>query len=223
MRKVLILTPSLDGRVEAHYAHALAETIRMGMAIGVHVQSLFVANEALVQAARNDLVSMAVASDCTDVVWIDSDQVWNPEWFFELVAYPQDVVGGTTRHKTDEHETYICKADADNLNLNEDGLLKAEGIGFAFCKLSRKALDALYASGKPYMHHGTERRWVFDVRPGVDGRLISEDVSMCNTLTAAGFDIWCDPNMTLAHIGTKIYQGNFADWIERFKKAKEAA
>lgn len=221
MRKVLILTPCLDGRVDAHYCFALTQTVALGLTKDILVHPLLVANEALIQAARNDLLQMAIDSDCTDVVWIDSDQVWDPQWFFELLEYDHDIVGGTTRHKTDTIETYICKADANNLELDEDGLLEAEGIGFAFCRLSRKALEVLYDSGWKYTHHGSTKRWVFDVRPGEDGRLISEDVCMCDVLKKAGFKIYCAPHMTLAHVGTKVYQGNFKDWLERFRKARD--
>ena len=221
MRKVLVLTPSLDGRVDANYTYALTETIRQGMYQDILIQPLFIANEAIIQVARNDLLEMAANTDCDDVVWIDSDQVWAPEWFFQLLNYDKDVVGGTTRHKTDEVETYICKADPDNLELDKDGLLEAHGIGFAFCRLSRKALLALYRSGKKYTHHGKEKRWVFDIRPGNDDRLVTEDISMCQKLTKKGFKIYCAPHMTLVHIGSKAYAGNFADWIKRFKKERD--
>lgn len=217
MRKVAIATPALDGRVDASYAHALAETVVLGLSYGIQFVPLFVVRDALIQRARNDLFAMAHNSDCTDMIWVDSDTVWRPQWAIDILRHPVDVVGYTSRYKRDDGEAYVVNASPDALVPNAQGLMEVTALGTGFLRLSRRAINHLWDSSEPYQAaHGNtaERRWVFDVRP-VDGVLISEDVMICRKLREGGFQIWLDPSKTCDHIGTKVYAGDFAAWVMR--------
>jgi hypothetical protein len=43
----------------------------------------------------------------------------------------------------------------------------------------------------------------------VDGKLHSEDTVVFSKLRELGFDVFLDPRMTLIHLGTKKFVGNF--------------
>jgi hypothetical protein len=95
--------------------------------------------------------------------------------------------------------------------------MQVEGIGTGFLKLSRKALLTLWEKSSIYWNEGAQNRMVFDIGI-VEGNLMSEDRMMCKKLTDLGFKIWLNPSMCCKHIGVKIYEGNFLDYLSRLKK-----
>lgn len=213
MRKVLIATPSYDGKVSVYYANALADTIRLGLSEDIYFQAVYMSFDALIQRARNDLVALAVEADFDDVLWIDSDMEWDPAWAVKFVKSELDVLGAPCIKKSIE-EQYNVKCLPENLVADENGIIKAEAIGTGFLKMSKKAIQALWEAGKPYTSNGQERRWIFDVEIQ-DGDIVSEDILVCKKLAAAGFDINVDSTATCSHIGVLNYRGNFSSFVVR--------
>lgn len=210
-RKVLIATPALDGRLDVWYTNSLVNTVRIAQAAGVFVHPVFMSYDALIQRVRNDLVALAVDGGYDDLIFIDSDMEWNPEWVMELLAREEDVVGGTARKKTDDAEIYVGKTS--DLSYHENGLIKCEGLGTGFVKLSRAAFTAVWDISEEYRNEGRPCRMVFDVKV-VDGELLSEDTVLFKKLNELGFDCWLDPRMTCAHIGAKKFVGSLAAQLE---------
>lgn len=216
MRKVLIATPSYDGRIDVWYANSLAESIRLGLANDIYFAPVYMSYDALIQRSRNDLIAIAIESEFDDIIWIDSDIEWNPEWLLKLLNYDVDVVGGTYPKKSIE-EQYTVKCNPEKLVGTIDGLIVVESLGTGFLRLSKKAIQYLWDNSEPYTHNGQERRWIFEVKIQ-DGDIISEDVLMCQKLRDGGFSIYLDPSMTCNHIGTLKFQGNFEEFIKRIKE-----
>ena len=210
--KVLIATPAHDGKLDVWYTTSLVNTVRVAQASNVFIHPVFLSYDALVQRARNDLIALAIEGEYDALIFIDSDMEWNPLWVMELLARPEDVVGGTARKKTDDAEIYVLKTS--DLTVHPNGLIKCEGLGTGFVKLSRKALRALWDNSPEYHNEGKVRRMICNVEI-VDGQLYSEDVSMFRKLNALGFDCWLDPRMTCAHIGIKKFVGNLQSYLSR--------
>jgi glycosyltransferase involved in cell wall biosynthesis len=149
---------------------------------------------------------------CDDLVFIDSDIEWQPEWFFRLLNYDVDVVGGTYPKKGD-HEEYVVRK-INNTDIDRTtGLLEVDGLGTGFIRLSKRAIQHLWDTSEPYVDKkdNLERRMVFDVVI-IDHDMVSEDILMCMKLQDGGFKIYLDPTMTCNHIGTKKYTGDFKHW-----------
>ena len=216
MKRVLIATPSYDGTVDVWYASALHQTTILGLQNEIYFHPVFMSYDALIQRSRNDLVALAVEQEFDDIIWIDSDIEWNPEWLLKLLDYDVDVVGGTYPKKSLE-ERYPVKCKIEDLIVGENGLIKVESLGTGFLRLSKKAIQYLWDNSEPYIHNGQERRWIFEVKLQ-DGDIISEDVLMCQKLRDGGFDINLDPLMTCNHVGKLKFQGNFASFMERIKQ-----
>jgi hypothetical protein len=210
--KVLIATPAHDGKLDVWYTTSLVNTVRVAQANNVFIHPVFMSYDALVQRARNDLIALAIEGEYDALIFIDADMEWNPLWVMELIARPEDVVGGTARKKTDEAEIYVLKTS--DLTVHPNGLIKCEGLGTGFVKLSRKALQALWDNSPQYTNEGKVRRMVCNVEV-IDGQLYSEDVSMFRKLNALGFDCWLNPRMTCAHIGTKKFVGNLQNYLAK--------
>lgn len=216
VRKVLVATPCYDGRIDVWYADSMTNSVRIAQNKGIYLHPVYLSYDALIQRARNDLIRLAVQENYDDMVWIDSDLSWEPQWIMELLDRPEDVVGGTYRKKTDDQELYTVKTK--DLTVHPNGLIKLEGIGTGFVKLSRKAFKALWDASPEYVNEGKIGRMICDVQI-IDGQLISEDNVMCNKLLSLGFDIWLDPKMTCDHIGNKKFCGNFASYSDKIRQA----
>ena len=209
MLKVLIATPAYDGRLDVWYTTSLVNSVRIAQDNGIFLHPVFMSYDALVQRARNDLFRLGLEYDA--VIWIDSDLEWNPMWIMELLGSDKDVIGGTYRKKTDDAERYTVKTK--DLTAT-DGLIKVDGLGMGFLKMSKKAVQALWDASQPYQNEGRECRMICDIQI-VDGQLVSEDNVVTRKLADLGFDIWLDPRMTCCHIGTKKFYGNFEDFAKR--------
>lgn len=212
--KVLIATPAHDGRLDVWYTTSLINSVRIAQDNEVFLHPVFMSYDALIQRARNDLFALAVENGYDNMIFIDSDLEWNPVWIMELLSCQEDVVGGTYRKKTDDAEIYVAKTK--NLEASENGLIKVDGLGTGFVKLSRKAVMSLWDASPEYENEGKTRRMICDVQI-VDGQLYSEDTILFKKLGELGFDIWLAPHMTCVHIGTKKFYGNFANFVERLQ------
>lgn len=213
MRKVLIGTPSYDGRIDVWFANSLIETVRMSYEKNVYVHAIYTSYDSLVQRARNSLFKLAIDGRYDDLFFIDSDVEWEPEWFFRFLDRPEPIVAAGLIKKT-EDEGYTVKLLDKNLKWSEDGkLIEVDAAGTGFMKVSRFALEKLWNISEPYMSEGKEHRMVCDIRIE-NGDLISEDYIICKKWQDLGYKVWLDPTITINHIGIKKYQGNFSEFIK---------
>jgi hypothetical protein len=157
---------------------------------------------------------LALQGNYDDLFFIDSDCEWEPEWFFNLLDRPEPIVGGALIKKS-EKEGYTVKLIDKELKWSEDKkLIEVDGVGTGFMKISRFALEKLWEVSDPYMSEGEEHRMVCDIKVE-NGDLISEDYVIANKWRGLGYKIWLDPTITLNHIGTKKFKGDFAKFIKQ--------
>jgi len=214
MRKVLIGTPSYDGRVDVWYANSLLETVRMSYEKDVFIHAIYTSYDSLIQRARNSLFRLALTGGYDDLFFIDSDCEWQAEWIFRLLERPEPIVGGALVKKS-EKEGYTVKLLDRELKYSQDGkLIEVDGVGTGFMKINRFALEKLWDMSDKYMSEGEEHRMVCDIKVE-NGDLISEDYILCNKWKSLGYKVWLDPTITLNHIGTKKYKGDFQAFINK--------
>ena len=211
-RKVLIGTPSYDGKVDVWYANSLVNTIRMSYEKDVVIVPVYMAYDSLVQRARNDLVKLAIEEDFDDLIFIDADQEWDPAWVFKLLDSDKDVVAGTVVKKSDE-VSFNVKALKEGMKTEEDGLIEVDCVGTGFMRISKSALKQVWDVSTEYKNEGKTCRMVFDIKIE-NGDLVSEDNVFCKKWHDLGGKVYIDPNMTCNHIGVKKYGGNFMEYIK---------
>jgi hypothetical protein len=213
-RRVLFAVPCLDGRVDMRFAYAMGETLRLGTQMGADFRVVYRGLNAMLQAVRNDFVKDALEHNFSDLIFIDSDQDWEPESVLKLLSHNVDCVGAAIRKKTDVEELYNVRSE--RVPIPQDaasGLLVVDSVGTGFLRLTRKALNALWNRSEEYRDDkGQRNRWVFDIGP-VNGRLVGEDVLMCMKLADAGIRTHVDPSIVCGHFGTKDFRGDFAKWL----------
>lgn len=213
MKKVLIATPSYDGKVDVWYTSALHQTTLLGIQNEVYFHPVFMSYDALIQRSRNDLVALAVEQDFDGLLWIDADIEWAPQWALDVATSDKDVLGIPCIKKSLFEESYNVKAKPEQLG---EGIFSVESVGTGFLYLSKKAFTHLWDTSEPYTHNGKDKRWVFEVKIQ-DGDIISEDVLMCQKLREGGFEVFIDSDKTCNHVGTLKYSGNFAEFIKKLK------
>lgn len=214
MRRVLIGTPSYDGRIDVWFANSLIATVKQAEKKGIFVHAIYTSYDSLIQRARNSLVRLALTGGYDDLFFIDSDCEWEPEWFFRLLDRPEPFVGGALVKKS-SNEGYTVKLLDKHLKKSEDGkLIQVDGVGTGFIKISRFALEKLWDISDKYTSEGEEHRMICDIKVE-NGDLISEDYILCNKWKSLGYKVWLDPTITLNHIGTKKFKGDFNAFITK--------
>lgn len=214
MRKVLIGTPSYDGKLDVWYVDSLMNTQKLCIESGqVDLKAVYVSYDALVQRARNTLFKIAMDGGYDDLFFIDFDVEWKPEWILKLLAYPEPVVGAALIKKS-ERESYTVKLVEKDLKWNDrKDLIEVDGVGTGFLKVSRFAMEKLWEISEPYLDQDKgPSKMVFDIKIE-NGDLISEDYVVCNKWRALGYKTWIDPTITINHIGNKKYVGDFNKFI----------
>jgi hypothetical protein len=206
MKRVAIATPSYDGKVNVEYANSLAQSISFLKSQNYSVDYFSYHGEAIIQSARNKLLSMMYPKQYDSIVWIDSDISWNPKDLFSLFESKEDVIGATYRLKKDK-ESYVFKSSKPV----QRGLLsEVDALGFGFIKLSSKAILNLWESSETYTDDDMQCKNVFEVIVK-DSQMYSEDVVVCEKLKKLGFKIYLDKTINLTHFGQTQYEGNFND------------
>jgi len=214
MRRVLIGTPSYDGRIDVWFANSLLGTVRMSYEKKIFVHAIYTSYDSLIQRARNSLVKLALDGGYDDLFFIDSDVEWEPEWFFRLLERPEPVVGAALIKKSGT-EGYTIKLIDKQLKYSEDKkLIQVDGVGTGFLKISRFALQKLWDMSDAYTSEGQEHRMICDIKVE-NGDLISEDYILCNKWKSLGYKTWVDPTITINHIGTKKFKGDFGAFIKK--------
>ena len=209
-RVVYILTPSYDGKTVCDFTVCVAEIFRVAAQRypDLELRLHFWMGEALVQKARNNLFALAFHAGASDIVFIDADQSFEVQAFFDLLHHPVDAVGIPTPMKVDEERYNIRPEDAARHTWdNSVGLLRVECIGTGMIRFSRRAMQALWNLSLPYNDDG-EKRLICDVQI-INGGMISEDVQICEKLAQAGIPVYADIRYTCEHFGTKRYTGDY--------------
>ena len=212
MRKVLIGTPSYDGRIDVWFANSLLATVKLAEKNGIFLHAIYTSYDSLVQRARNSLIRLALKGGYDDLFFIDSDCEWEPEWFFRFLDRPEPIIAAPLIKKSDQ-ESYTVKLTSKNLKWSEDKkLIEVDGAGTGFMKISRFALEKIWEISDIYYSEGEEHRMVCDVIVE-NGDLVSEDYIMGNKWKKLGYKVWLDPTVTINHIGIKKFRGDFKKFI----------
>lgn len=92
--KLFVATPMYGGMSHGMYVKASLDLQALMAKYGVEVRFSFLFNESLITRARNYLVDEFLRSDCTHMLFIDSDIHYTPQDVIALLALNKDVIGG---------------------------------------------------------------------------------------------------------------------------------
>lgn len=208
MKRILIATPCLDGKVDAWFVNSLYESVKLGLQNGVTFQPVFLANESILPMARNELLNLAYREQYDGMVFIDDDEEWDPAILLEIVQSPRDVVAVPVVNKGDEKVGYNVFG-VDKSPSPVDGYLKIDRCGTGFLKLSRNVVRDLWESNEECEFRGRKLKYICEYINS-NNSFHGEDIVLCEKIKELGYTIWLNPKHTVSHLGTKKFRGNFA-------------
>ena len=190
-----------------------------------------------VERARNVLTANFLATDCTHLLFIDSDIAFSPRDVARIVSHDEEVVGGIYPLKTMDREVQWCgnqlgmAPDAAAVEggpgtmpgaVRPDGLQEVGCIGTGFLCIARSVFEKMmemdggkirYEQDWP-PHRQEFAFWRQTVRE-VNGRrrFLTEDWNFCYRWRELGGTVFADTQVVLRHAGRAVWpldlqQGN---------------
>ena len=124
-RRLFVATPMYGGQCSGAFTKACIDLTQRCAGLGIHCAFFFLFNESLVTRARNTLVDQFLRSDCTHLLFIDSDIDFQPDHALALLALDKDLIGAPYPKKVIAWERIY---DAVRLGLCEHGAAALEGF-----------------------------------------------------------------------------------------------
>jgi hypothetical protein len=220
-RKVLLGLPSYDYKVSSKLAISLANFCLLAMKHGVDVQICNISGCSVVSRVRNLIAADFLNSDCTDLMFIDSDINFDAEDIFRLMAWNSDPVKGivagipVARKKGQVYFSTLDSDDEQNIFMDKMGLVRAKRVATAFMMIRREVFEKLRDAHPEWVYHdekkqGDEMVAFFDFALK-DGQYIGEDYLFCDRAREQGFEVWIDPTIKLGHMGVHEFEGSFGE------------
>jgi len=159
-------------------------------------------------AARDRCAAHFLASDCTDMLFIDADIGFTAADVNRILSHDVDVVGGCYPLKEDGKPTLVLSPYEGAAIDPETGLQECVAIGTGFLRIRREALDRI-KSATPRLEYeddkGAKFHHFFDSYIE-DRKLWGEDIGFCRRLRACGGKIFADWGIHLTHSGNKVFR-----------------
>lgn len=212
-KRVLIGTPALDGRVDAWYAYALHEIGKLALSNNILVSPVLISYESILPMARNELFTLAINGNFDCMIFIDSDVYCDPQTFINVVNSSKEIICIPTVKKSDDEQYDIHFDTSTGFAVFENGnLIKADRVSTSCLKIGKKALASLAENSTDTIFRGKPLKNVcqYDF---IGPAFMGEDIYLCEKLKKLGFEIWVDTRTTCMHIGPKVYEGNFKEFI----------
>jgi len=182
--KLAVATPSM-GTIKTKTVESL-----IGMLKNFPHEYYFLSHEgSIIHHMRERLVKKAIELDCTHLLFVDSDMVFDKDAVLKLLERDKDIIGvNCNRRKLPLESTAILDGSEA-----KDGLVKAISVGTGFMLIKLSIFDYL------------PEPWFF-WQSNQSGDLVTgEDYWFCSLARKHNFDVWCDLSVKIGHLGETIF------------------
>lgn len=217
VKSVFVATPTIDCRLDVHYVDSLIATIHECKKINIDVIPIFIRGESILHLSRNHLVKIFYESGADSLVFIDSDQKWEPNSFIKIVTSDKPVHGLAVPLKRDYELIFNVIFDFENQKIDKNDITVSR-IGTGFLKIDRKVIKDLWDSSEDILFKGKSMKMIFDYGLSKERDFIGEDFIFCEKIKSLGYDIWISLNDISEHIGTKFFSGDIKMYYDEVKK-----
>ena len=126
-KSIFVATPMYGGQNHGLYMKACLDLQGLCVQYGINIKFSFLFNESLITRARNYLVDEFLhRSDCSHLLFIDSDIHFNPQDVLAMLALDKDVIGGPYPKKSIKWRS-VAKALISNPGMDPGLLEKVTG------------------------------------------------------------------------------------------------
>ena len=230
MTKIFIATPMYGGKCDGAYTDALIKLLSLLEENGIKTFYRFIYNESLITRARDYLVHEFLQSDCTHILFLDSDIVVNPSNVIDLINEDKDVIGGCypkknlnmsvliTNAKNNIPQEHILASSLEyvfNVKENSSNRISSttevKDVGTGYLLIKKQVFENLKKHTPTYIANfldiGSEKVYAF-FQTSIDKKtnvLLSEDYHFCKEFKKIGGKIYIAPYARAIHIGTFNY------------------
>jgi hypothetical protein len=124
--KLFVATPMYGGMAHGMYIKSSLDLQNVMSKYGIETKFSFLFNESLITRARNYLVDEFLRSDCTHMLFIDSDIGYSAQDVVALMALDKEVIGGPYPKKAINWEN-VAKAARQHPDMESSELEKLVG------------------------------------------------------------------------------------------------
>lgn len=164
--------------------------------------------------SRNGLTRQFLESDCTHLLWIDSDLVFSAQQIVRIVNHPEEVVGGCYLKKQQGDPQLVINTLDNAVNDTTSGLVPVRYVGTGFMRIARSVFEKMIqAFGEEMWYRVDEQEvveydfWHMGVYkyPGGNRRWLSEDWWFCQRCHDLGIPVYVDKHILLRHSGNVLF------------------
>lgn len=218
-KHVFIAIPAYTGQIHLGTMRSIMTDFLALQARGDQVTVFDECGNALLADGRAVMVTKFLEAGATDLVFVDSDVIWEAGALLKLVDAPVDVVAGIYPQRKDPVAFSVQWVPGrDELWADpETGLLEVAGVPAGFLRVSRSALEKMqeaYPETEFYVETMSGSKVYALFESWRDGNLkYGEDYSFCRRWREIGGQIWIDPEILMGHVGFKTFYGKIGDWL----------
>ncbi len=222
---VVFATPSLTHKVSLDYLRSALETSWLLISNQIQPGYIQRGGDQFIAKVRNKCVHEFLTEhpDAENLFFLDDDLGWPAAKVLEFLERPEDILVGAYPKKQESEDWPIVLWDGDGSLVERDGLVRCVAGPAGFMRIKRHVLERMAMQAgyfKDMEADGTEIICanVFTAGVGPDGWYWGEDYAFCKNADAAGFEIWCDPDIAFKHRGDKSWNGTLSNSLDRFKE-----
>lgn len=131
--------------------------------------------------------------------WIDSDITWQPQDFMKLYESEKDIISGAYLLASGEVTAYKEKLGR-SFTYEEVKEMKepqqVHGVGFGFLAVKQGVFESL---SRPWFQSAIVTMKDTETGEEFTFPLMGEDISWCERVNQAGFEVWFDPTVQVTH------------------------
>lgn len=212
MKKKLFIGVPVYGQIDANFHCSMRLLERENPLHDLIVYESL--GDSLVSRARNHITRQFLESDCTDLLFIDSDLTFSTDHVRRIMSHNEDVVGGSYFKKCEGEPLGVWNLFPE-VEFLDNGLVNAKYVGTGFMRIRRKVFELMIqefgkdiwytldhdCSQKEYNFWGTG---VYEF-PDKTRRYLSEDWWFCQKWLDIGGKVRLDRGIILKHTGMAIY------------------
>lgn len=250
-KKVMLATPMYGGMGNSMFFSSVLQLQDVMIRNGMHMHHCFMANESLIDRARNGLVhEYLTRSDAEYLLFVDADIQFRPEDVLAMMSFDKELICGPYPKKHINWPVVIeaIKNGVENIEiLNKlvgeyvftplDGDTKMEKIirvseaGTGMMLIHRSVFDKMkeafpenyYISDDSRIleTEGKREMHAYFRTAIVDNRYLSEDYYFCHKWREIGGDVWLFPWSQCTHYGTYGFQGSVGHLVDFLRSVSD--
>jgi hypothetical protein len=219
-RKVFIGLTAYDQKIYVLGMMSILNNIKNLEANGFEVSLNAQMGDCYLDQTRNHIVKTFLASDCTDLIFVDNDLSFDSDAMLKLMTKPVQIIGAAYPYRSQDKDGFpIAVHVHENLEFagnKELGIIDCKFVPTGLLRINRSVFATLK---EKYPKNVDAKGELQFFRTGLlfedegDNRWFGEDVYFCEISKRVGIINWCEPTIGCCHIGQLNKTGRLSDYL----------